>query len=70
MFNGDKALNIFTKANNKLLIAYLFNFKEYIDEFRISDNNIIQSFYQIGGTITVVYSIFYILINLLMKELK
>ena len=61
MFNGDKASNIFTKANNKLLIAYLFNFKEYIDEFKSSDNNIMQSFYQIGGTITVVYSFLYIL---------
>ena len=60
-FNGDKAINIFTKGNNNLLIAYIFNFKEYIDEFRISDNNIMQSFYQIGGTMIVVYFIFYIL---------
>ena len=60
-FNGDKAINIMTKGNNNLLIAYCFNFKEYIDEFRISDNNIMQSFYQIGGTIVLVYSVFYIL---------
>ena len=61
MFNGDKATKILTKGNNNLLIAYLFNFKEYIDELRISDNNIMQSFYQIGGTIVVAYYIFYIL---------
>lgn len=67
MFDGEKTTKIDNKENSNLLLAYIFNFKKYINEFRKQENNILNSFNVVGSSILVIYFIFYI-INYLLNE--
>ena len=59
MFDNDRISKIYNKVNNKLLVAYIFNFKKYINEFKKQDNYILRCFYEIGGASILLYFIFY-----------
>ena len=54
----DKATKLY-KTNNILLIAYIFHFKEYINEVRQKNNNALEALNCIGGLLFLIYTLFY-----------
>ena len=61
MFDGKKTTKLYKNGNDRLLFAYVFNFKKYINEFRKQDNYILSTLHYVGGIIIVIYFIFYLL---------
>jgi hypothetical protein len=61
MFDGKKTTKLYRNGNDRLLFAYIFNFKKYINEFRKQDNYILSTLHFVGGIIVVIYYIFYLL---------
>ena len=59
MYDGKKTTKINKTGNNRLLLAYIFNFKKYINEYRKQDNPVLSTLHFVGGTIVVIYFIFY-----------
>ena len=70
MFNGEKASKKNNIENNNLLLVYIYHFKKYIDEYREPDNYILQSLHKIGGTIALIYYIFYFLNYFINKRIE
>ena len=60
MFEGEKATKIKISENNQILLAYIFDFKNYINEFRTTNNYVLACFNKLGGTIVLIYYILYI----------
>ena len=54
-----KQIRINNINNNNLLIAYLFHSKNYINEFRQKNDDILQFIEDIGGSIFLIYIILY-----------
>ena len=61
MFDGDRVTKVYNNGNSKLLLVYIFHFKEYINEFRNQEYYIFESLHQVGGTMVIIYFIFYFL---------
>ena len=59
MLDEDKSIKINNINNKKLLIAYLFHSKNYINEFRQKNDDILQFIEDIGGSIFLIYIILY-----------
>ena len=61
MLDNDRTDKIYNRNNNKLLLAYIFNSKKYINELRQKDNSTLELINGIGGSIFIIYIIFYLL---------
>ena len=61
MLDEDKLDKIINSNNNKLLLAYIFHSKKYINEYMQKDKTIIELLHGIGGAIYFIYIIFYTL---------
>ena len=61
MLDNDRTDKIYNRNNNKLLLAYIFNFKKYINELRQRGNSTLELINGIGGSIFNIYIIFYLL---------
>jgi hypothetical protein len=61
MLDKDRTDKIYNRNNNKLLLAYIFNFKKYINELRQRGNPTLELINGIGGSIFIIYIIFYLL---------
>lgn len=61
MLDEDKLDKIFNRNNDKLLLAYIFHSKKYINEFIQKDKTVIELLHGIGGSIYFIYIIFYAL---------
>jgi len=59
MLDEDKLDKIFNRNNDKLLLAYIFHSKKYINEYIQKDKTLIELLHGIGGAIYFVYIIFY-----------
>ena len=70
IFDEDKTSKIYHKSNNKLLIAYIFNSKLYINEFRKANNDILEFINGIGGCIFLIYSIFFIINYIISQRIE
>ena len=58
-FNDEKISKLYPINNNKLLIAYLFHTKKYINEFIKKNNNLLEFFNGVGSSIFLIYILFY-----------
>jgi len=70
MLDGERVTKIYNRENNNLLLVYIFHFKQYINEFRKQNNYILEFSYQTGGTIILIYIIFYILNYFLSERIE
>ena len=57
-FSDDKKSKLYD-VNKNLLICYLFNSKKYINEFIQKNNNILEFLNGIGGSVFLIYILFY-----------
>ena len=67
MLDNDRMDKIYNPNNSKLLLAYIFNFKKYINELRQRSNSTLELINGIGGSIYIFYIIFYLL-NFFLNE--
>ena len=58
MFDKDISKKIYNN-NNTILISYKFNSKKYINEFREKNNDFIEIINGIGGSLFIMYILFY-----------
>ena len=60
MLDEDKTNRIYNMNKNKLLIAYILHSKKYINEFtRRNNNDILEFISDVGGSIYIIYILFY-----------
>ena len=59
ILDEDKAYEIHKINNNKLLMAYILHYKKYVNEFRQKNNNFTEVLTDIGGSIIIIYILFY-----------
>ena len=50
---------IHNRNNNNLLLSYIFQSKKYINEFRQNGNSTLEFIHRIGGSLYLIYLIFY-----------
>ena len=67
MLDEERTSKICINENNKLLLVYTFHFKKYINEFRKQDISFLEVIHSIGGTIAIIYYLFYF-INYFLNE--
>ena len=61
MLDEDKLDKIINRNNDKLLLAYIFHTKKYINEYIQNDKTLTEFLHEIGGAIYFIYIIFYTL---------
>ena len=60
MFDGERPSLIRKNEDSKLLLVYVFNIKNYINEFKKHENFLFDFCHRIGGIFAIVYYFFYI----------
>ncbi len=70
MFYEDKTSTLYHSKNENLLMAYIFKSEKYISEFRIMNDGILELINSIGGSIFLIYYIFYIINNIICERVE